>query len=203
MIDLRLYSDYLFKKQAEKELIESSLKVVCEEVVAEGKELEDSGKAREIINVVLKISQEAVKMFIESIVSRALSIVYGDDYGFKIDYVLKRNQSEAILHVLKNGDEFSLREEVGGGINDIVSFALRIALWSMLSPRTSRVFLLDEPAKFLSRDKQESFGRMLSEISKMLGLQIILVSHSNEIIGSADSVFEVFQEKGISTVKEI
>jgi len=41
---------------------------------------------------------------------------------------------------------------------------------------------------------------MIKEISGRLGIQIILISHLPDIIGSADKVIQVFNEKGISIV---
>ena len=90
----------------------------------------------------------------------------------------------------------------GGGVIDIASFALRIALWSISSPRPMNTLIFDEPFRFLSRELQPRAGIMLQEICKKLGLQIILVTHNPSLIDSADKIFRVSQRNGKSIVKE-
>ena len=89
-------------------------------------------------------------------------------------------------------------DAVGGGVIDIISLSLRIAYWSMKPNRP--VFILDEPLRFLSVDLQERASEMLKTISDELGVQIIMVSHLPNIIGSADKVFNVKQVKGKSVI---
>ena len=98
----------------------------------------------------------------------------------------------------------------GGGAIDIASLALRIAYLSMRQDiKVRRLLLLDEP---FSRLKGEEANKralaIIQEISKNLGLQIIMVSDERipreDIIANADKVFEVSQNrKGESRVKVV
>ena len=160
-------------------------------------------RAREVINEVLILTQGQTKNFVEDVVSLALSTVYRDEYKFELEYDIKRNRSEAVPWIVKGGDKFSPREEVGGGVLDVVSLSLRMAVWALLEPRPAPVFILDEPGRFLSRDKQEPFGRMLREVSDLLKIQVVLVSHSTDIIQQADRSYNVRQVDGVSHVEEI
>ena len=45
--------------------------------------------------------------------------------------------------------------------------------------------------RFLSRDLHHKATEMLKEISEKLGLQIIMVTHSEELIEAADKVFTI------------
>ena len=162
-----------------------------------------SEKARETVVNVLLMTQEQVKEFIETTVSLALSLVYGDDYSFELEYSVKRNQSEVVPWIVIDGERFSPKTDVGGGVVDVSSFALRLAIFSLMEPKPRNIFILDEPARFLSRDKQPLFGAMLKEVSTMLGVQIIMVSHSKDIIDYADKAYEVEQDNGISKVRLI
>ena len=165
--------------------------------------LEQTEKGRDIVNEVIQLTHGKEKKFIQSIVTQALSAVYGDEYGFELEFVIKRNQPEAIPWIIREGERYSPRDEVGGGVLDIASLAMRLAVWSLTEPRPAPLLVLDEPAKFLSRDKQAAFGEMLREISRSLGIQVLIVSHSTDIIEQADKAYEVWQEDGISKVKEI
>ena len=51
--------------------------------------------------------------------------------------------------------------------------------------------IFDEPFKFLSRDLHEKASYMLKEISERFKMQIIMVSHSQELIDSADKIREL------------
>ncbi|KKN89679.1 hypothetical protein LCGC14_0235250 [marine sediment metagenome] len=198
MTNLQQHSEFLIKTLAERDRLQQEL-----DKTSRGKEnalsgVLLSGRARDIVNSVLVLTQEKVCTFVEDVVSLALSVVYGDEYKFELEFDVKRNQSEATPWILKDGDRFSPREEVGGGVLDVTSLSLRFAFWSLMVPKPAPVFILDEPGRFLSRDKQGQFGRMLKELSEMLGVQIIMVSHSTDIIEQADKAYEVVQENGVS-----
>lgn len=200
---LRQYRDFLVRKQTELEIIKKDLDVAIKERGAGEKILANTERARDIINDVVILTQERVKGLIEEVVTLALSAVYGNDYEFGIEYQIKRNQHEATLWLVKDGDRFSLKDEVGGGVCDICSFALRLIMWAISPQRTSPVFIFDEPGRFLSRDLQPLFGQMIKQVSSLLGVQIIMVSHSPDLIEASDRAYEVTQVKGISTVQLI
>jgi DNA repair exonuclease SbcCD ATPase subunit len=54
----------------------------------------------------------------------------------------------------------------------------------------------------LSKDMMPKAAAMLAEVSQRLGLQIIIVSHSQELIEGADKWFTVAINKGVSHVSE-
>jgi ABC-type glutathione transport system ATPase component len=76
-----------------------------------------------------------------------------------------------------------------------------MAVWAMAEPRTAPVFLLDEPSKFLSVDLQPKFGQMLRELSDLLGVQFVVVTHSPEVAESADRAYNVDKDGAASAVK--
>jgi len=203
MSRLAKYHDFLVRKEAELDRIKQEHQESIKKLSGAAETIDERIRAREVINDVLVITQEQVRQFVERVVSLALSSVYGQNYGFELEFDIKRNQSEITPWLVKDGDRFSLKDEVGGGVCDVCSFALRLVLWSLSSPRTSPVFILDEPGRFLSRDKQPLFGEMIQQVSSMLGLQIIMVSHSPDLIDTADRAYEVKQQNGISEVQLI
>ena len=118
-------------------------------------------------------------------------------------FVMKRGKTEADLFFVRDGNRVTPLEASGYGMVDIASFALRVAMWSLQRPRSRNVLVLDEPLKFLSRGYQSKASTMLKEISRKLGLQIIMVSHSQELIESADRVFGVSIKDGVSGVSVV
>ena len=155
-------------------------------------------QARAVVQDVAKSTLSKLELHIASIVSLALSSVFPDPYEFVLEFVERRNQTEAMLW-FKRGEELLKPEDASGcGPMDVASFALRIAFISLANQR--RVVILDEPFKYVSVDLQEACSEMLKMISEKLGIQIIMISHLPRIIESADTVFEV--DEGMVKVKE-
>jgi len=161
-------------------------------------ELEDCIKAREIVQVVAKATQEKIEFQISNLVSLALASVFPDPYEFKVSFVERRNRTECDLLFVKNNEECDPLTAAGGGAIDVASFALRVAIWSLR--KTRAVFILDEPFKFLSVDLQYKCSAMLKELSEKLNLQLIITSHLPEIISSADKIFKVENIHGESKI---
>lgn len=161
--------------------------------------MEKTQKARVIVQIVAEQTQSKMQYHIANLVSMALAAIWPDPYTFHVEFVQKRNQTECNLKLEKNGHFISPMYASGGGVKDVVSFALKIAAWSIKPTRN--VFILDEPFKFVSVDLQEKCSEMVTEISRNLNMQIIMNSHLPNMITAADTVFSVEQEDDVSTVK--
>lgn len=150
---------------------------------------QDALKAREIITIVAKETQQQLEMRITNIVSMALAAVFPDPYQFKLVFNERRNQTEADLLLVRDGEELSPVEGAGGGVLDVTSFALRIAVLLMSNYR--RVIILDEPFRHLSADLQPKASEMMKMLSDKLGIQFIMVSHEDGIIDCADNIINI------------
>lgn len=149
----------------------------------------DALKAREVINIVAKETQQQLEMRITNIVTMALAAVFPDPYEFKLVFNERRNQTEADLLLVRDGEELSPVEGAGGGVLDVVSFALRIAVLLMSNHR--RIIILDEPFRHLSADLQPKASEMMKMLSDKLGIQFIMVSHEEGIIDCADNIITI------------
>jgi len=177
-----------------------SLDLVEDKIIKLEREIIFSEKAQMIIQVVAKETQQQLESHISNLVTMALATVFEDPYTFKIKFIEKRNKTECELLLEKDGEEFDPLSATGGGIVDMVSFALRVALWNIAKPRSRNVLILDEPFRFISRDLHPKAATLLKKISKELNLQIIMVSHSLDLIAEADKVFEVSIKGGVTEV---
>lgn len=167
------------------------------------KQYDNMIKARWVITEVGKNTQEKLKEYIESMVTTALQAVFEKDYEFKINFNIKRNKPEAELKIKFNGIELDPKDEVGGGIVDVASFALRIVLWSLQKPKTSNILFLDEPFKFLHGNLDQAC-KMIKKISENLNLQLIIVTQFEEFFDIADKIFECkLNKEGITEVKDL
>ena len=139
-------------------------------------------KARTILQLVAEKTQKKLEYHISKLVTMALSVVFPDPYEFKAEFVQKRNKVECELWLVKDGEKTKPMDAVGGGVLDVLSFACRVALWSLKKNRP--VMILDEPFKFLhSEDLQRNCSVMVKELSDRLGIQFIIVTDQSDIEG--------------------
>ena len=187
--------------KVQKKLKEDELLVTKNMITLQETELSDCQKARAIVQKVAEDCQKKIEFQISNLVSLALASVFPDPYEFKVSFVQRRNRTECDLLFVKNDEECEPLTAAGGGVVDIASFALRVAIWSL--KKTRPTFILDEPAKFVSVDLQSKVSAMLKELSEKLKIQIIMVSHLPEIVWSADKIFRVENIKGESKITVI
>lgn len=158
-------------------------------------------EAQQIIQYVATITQEQLKFHIENLVTLALSSVFGEEaYKFEIGMEIRRGQTECDLYFVRDGERVHPLSASGGGAVDVASFALRVALWSLQQNKTRPIFILDEPMKNISAAYQEKASEMFKSVAEKLGLQIIMVSHNEELISASDKVIRVGIKKGVSYI---
>jgi DNA repair exonuclease SbcCD ATPase subunit len=151
-------------------------------------------KAQQFLQVIAQKIQSSIKYHIEDIVQLAIDSCFPGKYKFQLEFVLKRNKTEANLNFYENNRMVNPMKASGGGLVNLACFAIRIAAWSL--NRTNPIILLDEPFANLSDDLQPKAGEILKELSDKLGFQIIMVTHNRDtMMEIADKVFEVKLKK--------
>ena len=125
--------------------------------------------------------QETAHKRIATIVSEAIAAVFADDpegsYEFKILFERKRNRTEARIAFFRDGKELDPIDDVGGGVLEVASFALRLSALLLANPPTRKIVVLDEPLAQLSREYQPVAAQLIERLSKELGVQILMVTH--------------------------
>ena len=183
--------------------IESNLKKASDEVVRLKQEVVYSEDAQRRIQLVAKQTQEQLEFRVSAPVSAALAGVWDDPYEFLLKFVERRGQTEADLVFKRDGTEYkNLIFSGGGGPVDVAAFGLQIAAWSMGGTRP--FLLLDEPLKWLkskNRILEERGAMMMGEISKELGLQMLMISHIPEQQRGSDRVFRFTLKQGVTQVE--
>lgn len=162
--------------------LKETLKREEKELTKADKTLQRTQDAQEIIQHLAQAVQQRAHKKLSDVVSSCLSSVFGEEaYQFKIEFDRKRGRTEAHLRFVRGDLDVDPMTASGGGVVDVAAFALRIACLVLHRPRLSRVVVLDEPFKFLSVEYRPQVREMLEQISKEMGLQIILVTHIDEL----------------------
>jgi len=115
------------------------------------------------------------KGVIESVLSEALKIVYGDQYNVEMTYAVKGNRSHMEIEVVK-GDVRRTIGGFGGGVCDTLSVPLKILIL-LGSKQTAKICVLDEAWKHVDLGRIELVAEFVKDICSTLGIQIILLSH--------------------------
>lgn len=190
----------LSKDRATQEYLQEKLSNDEKSLIALKRSADDLLEVRALFQKAAQDTQQKLEFHISNLVSTALAAVFDDPYTFQLEFVQKRNKTEAELWFVRNGEKMKPIDASGGGAVDVASFALRIAFWS-LTKKTRPLIILDEPFKHLSSDLQNRASDMLKMLSENLGLQIILVSHIDQLILNAAKEFKVSLNRGKSEVK--
>lgn len=163
----------------------------------------DLEKAQFIITEVALLTQNQLKYHVSEIATLALASVFDNPYELELDFVQRRNQTECDIYFVRDGERVDPLSSSGVGCVDVAAFALRIALWSLQKPRTRPILILDEPFRNVSFNYQGKVSAMVKSISERLGIQILMVTHSEELSVVADRVFKINQKRGKSHVESI
>ena len=178
---------------------------VCQEKVIQLTDKEDTTlKASLFLQSLSDQTRLQVLDKISGIVTDALQTVKDKNLVFTMQLVTKANQPTLEMGILDklSGQTYDVLTSFGGGICDIVSLALRVALLVKWQPSLSRVLILDEACKHVAQKDQELLAEFVRKLSEALNCQFIWISHSEVLQQAAHKTFEVTKHDGRSTVEE-
>jgi DNA repair exonuclease SbcCD ATPase subunit len=167
---------------------------------------------RNVSALLTKVSDYARRQLVERIeetVTAALQTVLEDDgYQFRVEIRELAGKPSAewrIVSPYAEGVELctGVEDAHGGGLSDIVSLALRLALLELSRPRPEGPIILDEVGKHVSACYRENLAFFLKTYAQRTGRQIILVTHAEELAACGDVTYRVTQENGVSEVTRL
>ena len=160
----------------------------------------DASEALAVVGAIAGEVQVEVEKALSGVVTSALRSVFGPKYEFHASFDNRRRNPTCTFSLSSGGAEMDPMEASGGGVVDVVAFALRVALLCMWAEPCRKTLVLDEPFRFVSEDLQESVARMMKQLSEDLGIQVLMVTHSPALAAAADRTFRVKKTKGITEV---
>lgn len=143
--------------------------------------------AKDFILAVSAKMRLQIKGLLEHLVSSAIHAVFDDSIDFVVD--INEEKSEVTFSLLKGNKPHPIIDFVGEGLVDVISFALRVSI--LLLNRRPRILILDEPFRFLNKARHPAASELISRLSKDLGIQFVIVTHSEDLMEGGDKVFQV------------
>lgn len=194
------YKSLFHQGYAKQAILTEEIGNISKRIKVQESKLKNIQMAQVFIQTVAKETQENLQVHIQDLVQSALDTCFPGEFDFFVEFEIKRGKTEANLFLESEGCKVDPMDSTGGGVIDIISFALRLSAWSL--SQTEPVILMDEPFKFLSVNLRPLAGLILKSLCDKLKLQIIMVSHDPAMIEVSDRVFEVKQKKGRSYIEE-
>ncbi len=158
-----------------------------------------------------EFAREQLKTRIEQTVTAALAAIFNDSsMKFEIEMGNIGGRPSADWRVVSCYGDIGSENQVsvvaspedakGGGVTDVVSLALRLALLELSRPKPGGPVLFDEPGKMISKEYLPSVADFLKQYAAKTGRQIIMVTHHEVLADVADVGYVVKQDNGVSEV---
>jgi len=161
-----------------------------------------SQQALGILQAVAKQTQQKIEYRISNLVTSCIKNL-GKNYKFVCEFVIRRDKTEADLYLTNgSGEKLDPYAEVGGSIVQIIEFALRCSLWSLQKKRVNNFLFLDEPFSGVKKNLHKKLSNILKEVSNKLNLQLIMISHDDELSKLGDKLFYLEKSNGEIVINE-
>lgn len=191
------------RKETENNLLNRKIEGMEQEIIAL---VEEMGVAKEGLAFLEELANKrrgAMKGKIESVVSEALKLIYGDSYRIELSYSVKNNRSNLEIEMIRETTDGEVRRDMGGfggGVADTISVPLRLMVL-MGSKQTDRVCILDECWKHIDPWRIEQVGEFLKSLADKLGIQVVFCTHHQDLRAFADKTYDISETCGTSKVK--
>lgn len=175
-------------------------------------DIADWQKIQALFGKVSEFAREQLTVRVEQTVTAALQAIFKDSHlEFKIELLTLGGKPAARWQVVSQYETDGKAVTVaanpedarGGGITDVVSLALRLALLELARPKPEGPVLLDEPGKMISQEYVPNLAEFLRQYAARTGRQVIMVTHHEALADVADVAYQVEQSNGISEVTRL
>ena len=152
-----------------------------------------------IDDLIDKFSETSLKK-LEGLLTLGVSrIFYDRNYKVQIQVTEKRSSKCAELYLIDSGHAFLMRDScVAGGILVVVGFLIQAFYVANLD--LSKVLFLDEALSNISSQYLDNFFEFVKELSKQIGLTVVLITHDNRFLDYADRLYKV--NNGVYTLEK-
>ena len=173
-MDLKTAQLRLAKAEGQREAFENAVKASKDRIADLEKRSDDIAQAVLTVQKIANELQANITAFFTTCVQSALDIVFPGSYKFCMEFSSRRNQAELDMWLDRDGEKVSALDAAGGGVVDVISFALRTCC--LLLSKKRKVLFLDEPFKFIRGEARDRLGELLNLLSVQSHVQIIMVA---------------------------
>ncbi|BCC18323.1 chromosome partitioning protein ParA [Bacillus paranthracis] len=203
-VDIRQASDKLKMKIGQRDLLVKQQK----SAEARKEKAEEQLGEFDLVQILLQktsdYARQQAKRRIEEIVTSALTVVFDKDYRFEIEIAVKGNQPVAEYWLQSEDVRTQLKPpdyDRGGGVADVVSLALRLAVGEISGVRGP--LFLDEVGKMVSKEYAPNVAYFLKQYSHKFNRQIVLITHNQDLAEIGEVSLHVTQIKGVSKIETL
>ncbi|NLD47637.1 MAG: ATPase [Clostridiaceae bacterium] len=157
-----------------------------------------------LLKKVSEYAREQSRAQIESLVTNCLQYIFDTNLEFRIEINEVRGRPEAEFYVLSAFGDTVIKtrpqDARGGGVIDIISLAIRIAMLECSGLDIKGPIILDEPAKHVSDDYISQVAEFLKQVTNMFQRQVIMVTHNRHLSEMADRWYRIELSEGTSVI---
>ena len=180
----------------------------CETALAQVREDLETGRlVQTLFARMSEFARAQIKTRIEALVTAALQAVFPEQgLSFRVVLGTVSSQPAASWEVVSmyGAEEVadSPEDSQGGGISDVVSAALRLAVLELLG--LDGPVLIDEGGKHIDAAHAPHFAAFLKGYAQRTGRQCLLVTHQDALAEAADVTYRVLKnQEGRSEVTRV
>ena len=165
-------------------------------------EIEDLQQSRAILMTEGEQMQKEFSDYLQSLVTLGLRAVIDRPYEFKIAFKNERGKPVCPVKILENKHELIPKEDVGHGALDIGGLVFQISMIPLID-NVLPFLWSDEPTRNIGTGEEaRKIGIVVKEISRKLGMQLIINTHDEALMEAGDRVWE-FKHNGEYTESEL
>lgn len=162
---------------------------------------------RDFFIEVAKYTQAEITNYFEDTMSLALSAIPSEHpLRLVTNLETRRNQPELDLFIKEGeGDLIPLLptiDTVGNSVEELIAFAAKLCMLSIHDPLPEPFMVQDEPFRALKEENFQAVTKVIKELQDELGIQMLILTHRDEMSVIADKVLYVDKRGGKTIVKE-
>lgn len=142
--------------------------------------------------------EQHVHALIENLVSQGLQHVFQEDLQFVVVQKVSGSRTVVDFQIVSDigGEQVStpVLSARGGGVAAVSGFLLQVVV--MLLTDAPKVLFLDETFAQVSADYEVRLADFMSQLADSLGLQIVMVTHSDAYEDYADASWRISAKNG-------
>lgn len=160
-------------------------------------------KTAMLLNTLGEERQMEAQSKIEELVTRGLQAIFEPDISLVISTSVKGKSTSTEFLIRTEGEkpfETSVMDARGGGLVAVTAFLLRVTVLLLTQPEGKRFLLIDESFAHLSKEYLHPVGMFLRELVDETGVQIVLITHQEELEEHASSTVRFTQVDGKTVI---